>query len=436
MFRKSPTAPRRRHAPARKPDPTAGDGSPAGTGPDSDQKSGQKSAQKSGQNAGRGKDPGAVPSRPPTKRFPRGTIILLSLAAATITAAGMSGIRGILGPVLLTLVLTICAHPVRTRLERRGVPHGIATGSVIGVVFALLAGFVYAIIIAFAQFATILPNYSAQLADIGSNVAAFLQSIGIGQAQIQAIAAGFDPSSILNFFTGFLGSVFSITGALVIVLTMLILMSADGVYVPTILTQLSAKSPNFVIAMTDFAVRVRRYMIVTTLLGVTQGLLNTLALWVLQVPAALLWGLLAFLCSFIPNIGYFFALIPPLVFGFLVGGWQTALTVVVIYGLINAIVQSVIQPRVVGNAVALSQTITFFSVLFWAIVIGPIGAIIAVPLSLLAKAILIDADPDTHWWRPAIGDIVETRRLLRASDAAAKQQRKEKRTTQTRSPSR
>ena len=88
-------------------------------------------------------------------------------------------------------------------------------------------------------------------------------------------------------------------------------------------------------------------------------------------------------------------------FGFLVAGWQTALTVIVIYGLINAIVQSVIQPRVVGNAVALSQTITFFSVLFWAIVIGPIGAIIAVALSLLAKVILIDADPDTHWWRSA-----------------------------------
>ncbi|MFO7689341.1 MAG: AI-2E family transporter [Cryobacterium sp.] len=366
---------------------------------------------------------------PPTtvKRFPRGTIILLSLAAAAITAFGMSSIRGILGPVLLTLVLAICAHPVRTRLERRGVPHGIATGSVIGVVFALLAGFVYAIIIALAQFATILPNYSAQLADIGSTVAAFLKSIGIGQAQVQAIADGFDPSSILNFFTGVLGSVFSITGALVIVLTMLILMSADGVYVPTILTQLSAQSPNLVVAMRDFAVRVRRFMVVTTLLGVAQGSLNALALWVLQVPAALLWGLLAFLFSFIPNIGYFFALIPPVIFGFLVGGWQTALIVIVVYGLINAVVQSVIQPRVVGNAVALSQTITFFSVLFWAIVIGPIGAIIAVPLSLLAKAVLIDADPDTHWWRPALGDTVETRRLLRASDTAAKQQRKQKR---------
>src|SRR4051794_17792531 len=74
-------------------------------------------------------------------RIPRGTVVLVGVAAVTITAIGMSGIRGILAPVLLTLVLVICASPVRTYLERKGFPQGIATGAVILVVFALLAGF-------------------------------------------------------------------------------------------------------------------------------------------------------------------------------------------------------------------------------------------------------------------------------------------------------
>jgi predicted PurR-regulated permease PerM len=165
-------------------------------------------------------------------------------------------------------------------------------------------------------------------------------------------------------------------------------------------------------------------MVVTTVLGIVQGALNTIALAILQVPAALLWGLLAFLCSFIPNIGYFFAIIPPLLFGFLVGGWGTVIAIVVIYGLINAIVQSIIQPRVVGQAVSLSQTITFFSVLFWAVVIGPIGAILAIPLTLLAKTLLIDANPEAHWWRPALGPTVETRDLAKAQEAAAKADRR------------
>ncbi|TPW68314.1 AI-2E family transporter, partial [Schumannella sp. 10F1B-5-1] len=68
---------------------------------------------------------------------------------------------------------------------------------------------------------------------------------------------------------------------------------------------------------------------------------------------------LSFLCSFIPNIGYFIAIIPPIVFGALVGGWPTVIWVIVIYGVINAVVQSIVQPVVVGNAVLLNQTITF-----------------------------------------------------------------------------
>lgn len=363
----------------------------------------------------------------PVGRYPRATLVLLALAAATVTAAGISGIRGILAPVLLTLILTICAQPVRTGLEKRGVPHGIATGSVILVVFVLLAGFTYTVIIAFAQFASMLPAYSSQLSAIGTNVTSWLSSIGIGQKQIQEITSGFDPSSIVSFASGILGSVVNITAALVIILTMLILMSADAVYVPTILRQLGTRRPAFATAINSFAGNVRRYMVVTTVLGVVQGALNAVALWIMQVPAALLWGLLAFLCSFIPNVGYFFAIIPPMVFGFLVGGWPTVVAVVVVYGIINAVVQSIIQPRVVGNAVALSQTLTFFSVLFWAVIIGPIGAILAIPLTLMARMILIDSDPSAHWWRPMIGDTTETRAIMKADDAAAKQARKDKR---------
>lgn len=359
--------------------------------------------------------------------LPRGTVLLIGLAAATVTAVGISSIRGILAPVLLTLILIICAHPVRTGLEKRGVPHGLATGSVILAVFLLLAGFAYTLVIAFAQFVNMLPQYSDQLAAIGKNIASWLQSVGVSQAQVASVESSFNPSTIISFFSGILGSVFSITGALVIILTMLILMSADAVYVPTILQQLRPRRPDLVAALTSYASNVRRYMVVTTVLGIVQGVLNAVALWIMGVPAALLWGLLAFLCSFIPNIGYFFAIVPPIIFGFLVGGWPTVIAVIIVYGIINAVVQSIIQPRVVGNAVALSQTLTFFSVLFWAVVIGPIGAILAIPLTLLGRALLIDANPSAYWIRPAIGATAETRSMMKSHDAMSKQARQSKR---------
>ncbi|PRY70154.1 putative PurR-regulated permease PerM [Glaciihabitans tibetensis] len=356
-------------------------------------------------------------------QYPRGTVILVGLAAAVVVAIGISELRGILAPVLLTLVLTICAGPVRTGLEKHGVPRGIATGSVILVVFGLLAVFTYTIIIAFAQFVAMLPDYADQFQEIAASITTALALIGIDQTQVESLAGGLNPASIAAAVTGALGSLASITGGLVIVLTMMILMAADAVYVRTILRQLEVTRPHLVAALGAYASNVRRYMVVTTVLGVVQGALNAIALVILEVPAALLWGLLAFLCSFIPNIGYFFAIAPPIVFGYLTGGWPVVVAVVVVYTIINAVVQSIIQPRVVGQAVSLSQTLTFFSVLFWALVIGPIGAILAVPLTLLAKAVLVDSNPDAHAWRPAIGPTAETRSILKADYAASKEQR-------------
>jgi hypothetical protein len=100
--------------------------------------------------------------------------------------------------------------------------------------------------------------------------------------------------------------------------------------------------------------------------------------------------------------------------------------VIIVYGVINGGVQSIIQPKAVGSAVSLNQTITFFSVLFWAVVIGPIGAILAIPLTLLARTFLVDSDPDAAWVRPAFGPTTETRRLLKAADVADKNARKAK----------
>lgn len=357
----------------------------------------------------------------------RGVRILLGLAAGVVVSFGMAAIGSILAPALLALVLTICAQPVRVWLTRHGTPDGIATGAVALTVFALLAGFAAVMIVALAQFVGMLPQYKPQLEAAGKQIGMWLSSIGLGPQEVQTLTAGFDPTKLVDFFTGLLGGALGLVSFLVIVLTMLILMPADAAYMPTLLRQLEPTKPNLVYAFIGFAHSVRRYMVVTTVLGVVQGVINGLALWALGVPAALLWAVLAFLCSFIPNVGYFIAIVPPLVFGYLTGGWPTVIAVVVVYGAINAVVQSVVQPKVVGNAVALSQTLTFFSVLFWAVILGPIGAILAVPLTLLVRAVLVDSDPRARTWRPMIGDLNETRALMRVeSDArkAAREQRK------------
>lgn len=356
--------------------------------------------------------------------LPRSTTILLTLAGGTVAAFGLWGLRGFAAPVLFALVLTICVYPLRHQLERWGVKRGIATGFVIAAVFILLALFVGALIVALSQFAVLLPQFAPQLQALGADIANGLVQLGFGPEQVQSIVAGFDPTRLIAFVSGLLGSVANITFGLVVVLTCLILMAVDASALPVILRQLRSGRPHLVDAFGGFASGVRRYMLATTALGIVQGVLNWIALVLLAVPGAFLWGLLAFLCSFIPNIGYFIAIIPPLVFGLLTGGWPVFIAIIVIYGLINAVVQSIVQPRVVGNAVALSQTITFVSVLFWAVVIGPIGAILAIPLTLLVRTILIDSDPRARQWRTVIGDLSGVREEMKASDADARERKR------------
>lgn len=355
----------------------------------------------------------------------RAVRILVGIAAGVVVAIGMHAIAGILAPSLLALILVICAQPVRVWLERHGTPSGVATGAVALTTFALLAGFVALLIIAMAQFVGMLPQYKEQFQQIGQQFASWLSSIGISPQDLKTVTQGFDPTKLVNVFSGLLGGAFGLITFGVIVLTMLILMPADAAYTPTLLRQLQPTKPNLVYAMGSFAHSVRRYMVVTTVLGIVQGVINGVALWALGVPAALLWAILSFLCSFIPNVGYFLALVPPLVFGYLIGGWGTVIAIIVIYGIVNAVVQSVVQPKVVGNAVALSQTLTFFSVLLWAVVLGAIGAILAIPLTLLFRAILVDSDPRARIWRGAIGDLRETKDLMKVESAAAKAQRRE-----------
>lgn len=359
----------------------------------------------------------------PRPVLPRTVTILLALAGATLTAFGIAAVSGIFTPVFFAFVLTLCVHPLRQWMQGHGIHRGIATGTTIGAVFALLIGFVAVLVASLAQFSALLPQFAPQIEQFGASIAQWLESVGFGPQQAQTVLEGFTPGGLISFIGGLLGNIASVAGGLVVILTMLILMAIDGSRVPALMTHLKVHRPAMVAAFNGFGAGVRRYMVATTVLGVAQGLFNWLVLVLLQVPGALLWGLLSFICSFIPNIGYFIAIIPPLFFGYLSGGWPTAAAIILIYGGINSVIQSVIQPKYVGNAVSLSETLTFVSVLFWAVILGPVGAILAVPLTLLVRTILLDSDPSMAWWRPMTGDRKDIEPLLKQEDDAIRARR-------------
>ena len=150
-------------------------------------------------------------------------------------------------------------------------------------------------------------------------------------------------------------------------------------------------------ALDTFAHGTRSYLLVSTVFGLIVAAIDAGFLWLVGVPLPLLWGLLAFITNYIPNVGFIIGLIPPALLALLEGGPRLMIIVIVAYSVINFIIQSVIQPKVMADAVNLSLTLTFLSLVFWSFVIGPIGAMLAVPLTLLMKALLLDVDPNTRW---------------------------------------
>ena len=135
----------------------------------------------------------------------------------------------------------------------------------------------------------------------------------------------------------------------------------------------------------EFATSIRGYMGVRALLGLAAAMLNYALLLVVGVDHAVLWGVLSFLLSFVPNIGFLLSLVPPLLLALLGKGWVSALVVLIGYLVINSALDNVIGPRLVARQMKISPLLSFLSVIFWAWVLGPTGAILAVPLTVLIQ---------------------------------------------------
>ena len=127
-------------------------------------------------------------------------------------------------------------------------------------------------------------------------------------------------------------------------------------------------------------------------------------LYVIGVDFALLWGVLSYLLSYIPYIGFVLALIPPALLALLEFGWPTALFIIIAYILINSLIDDVIKPKLMGAGLDLAPVIVFVSVIFWGMILGPLGGLLALPMTLAIKELILEADPDNRWIAELIGD--------------------------------
>jgi AI-2 transport protein TqsA len=344
-----------------------------------------------------------ITSTPPRSALPRGITVLLGLAASVVVIAGMKATAGIIAPLFLALVLTVVAHPLRKWLDR-WMPSWAASLVCIVVVYLIILVLTLSIVVSAARFATLIPQYTDEMDGKIDSLTTWLKGFGVSEEQIKQVASSFDLGRLGDFIGSLLSDLLGIVSNLFFILALVLFMAMDGGTYPRQLERARLVRPAVVDAISAFASGTRRYLLVSTVFGLIVAVLDTIALAILDVPAPVLWGLLAFITNYIPNIGFVIGLIPPAILALLDGGPKQMLAVIAVYCLLNVVIQTVIQPKVVGDTVGLSTTLSFVSLIFWTWVIGPLGALLAIPLTLLAKAILIDADPTLRWVRPLISN--------------------------------
>jgi AI-2 transport protein TqsA len=333
----------------------------------------------------------------PIAGMPRWLLLLTGAAAATIAIAGLRAIAWLAGPVFLALVVVIALAPVQSWLRRAGVPRWLATTVLLILVWTVLLLFVGLLVVSVAQLAALLPDYADEAQTLLNGVVADLNNAGLVSGRLSDLIAGIDYGQVVGVASGVLSRFTDAASTLVLLLAALVFMAIESSGFPRRIALVGAERPHLPVALGLFASGTRSYLLVSTVFGAVVALGDAVALAWLGVPAAALWGLLAFITNYVPNIGFVLGLVPPALLGLLAGGWRELIAIAVIYSLLNFVVQTLIQPRFVGDSVGLSTTVTFVALLFWGWVLGALGALLAIPLTLLVKAMLVDVDPRGHW---------------------------------------
>jgi AI-2 transport protein TqsA len=329
--------------------------------------------------------------------MPRWLVVLLGLAATVITVDGLRAAADTIAPIVLALVLTATAHPVLGWCRRRGLPQWLAVVATLLVVYAVVIGLVLALAASLGRLTSVLPEYSEQWTELLDDVRAGLQHLGLDADETRQALDGVQLQSVVGFLGQLFGGLLGVLGGLLFVLATVAFMCVDATSLTRRLDSVPGISPGLGSSLAGCVRSTRSYLVVSTVFGLIVAVVDAGALLLLGVPLPWTWALLAFITNYIPNIGFVIGLVPPALLALLDGGPRQALLVVLVYCVVNFVIQSVIQPKFVGDAVGLSITATFLSLVAWAAVLGALGALLAIPLSLLAKAVFLDHDPDNRW---------------------------------------
>jgi predicted PurR-regulated permease PerM len=324
---------------------------------------------------------------------------LVVFAAIAIILAYVEAIHGFLATIAFSALAAILCRALQLWLLRRG------TGSKTSVTVTIVAFVLVLVLLGAAAVASVLA-IAIQLSGDADRLRAHLASL----AEAFGTATGLPPDAVPTIDTdAVIGAVRQLLGtigpavtslAMSVLIVTYLLLDADNLR-----SRMLRHTPAGTIARYDaLAAELVVYIRVRAVLGAAAAVADTALLLVIGVPYAVLWGVVSFLFSFVPNIGFILALVPPTVFALLELGLGPAALVVIGYVAINLAFDYVLQPRMLSVSLDISPVVVIVSILFWTVVIGPMGALLAVPLTIAMRVLLLPFE-GTRWFVALLGPV-------------------------------
>ncbi len=330
-----------------------------------------------------------------------GIQVLNAIAAFIIVVAGMKAASSIVVPFLLAIFISILAASPMLWLQNKGWPLWAALTTIITAVIALMTLLILLLGTTLDDFTRELPNYQSRLREIVVGTVDWAEGRGL-DVSAERVTEVFDPSRAIGIVNNILGGVTNLLGNAFLILFTIIFMLVEAASFPRKIVRItSGKISN---TYNEILLKIRKYIAVKTLISAATGVCIGLLTFMIGVDFPVLWGIIGFLLNYVPTIGSIIASVPACLIALVqLGIWPTLITALG-YFAINTVFGNLIEPKAMGKAMGLSTLVVFLSLVFWGWVLGPIGMLLSVPLTMVAKialeqtpqtmpiAILLDAD--------------------------------------------
>jgi len=329
--------------------------------------------------------------------------LLVTLAAVAVTLLFMRTASGFIVPILLALVVTMAVSPLLSWLMRHGVPPWLAWLITVVLTTAVV---VFVFVLAGVGVARLIGEFqagSSQLQGRLNSATARLDDAGLHVSGLTKGAGALSGDRVVHVALRLLQAVRRILGGVALTLLITFFMLGEAT---TLQLRFSMTPPNVspTLRRLDLFTRdMRSFVQATTVIGLFNGLAVGIYLWLLGVHYPLMWGVFAFFMTFIPTLGVFIAMVPPALLALLDSGWKDALLVVIGFLVIYAVTATLRSGRFVGRRLNLSPLVILLSIILWGWVLGIMGGLLAVPMTLLVRRLLLEAYDESRWVTDLLG---------------------------------